>query len=483
MAASLLASIIVSIAFVVAVFAVWTVIGPSDVMTRSPGSKTPAGKRSRPRRVPDVGTDEPHVVVLGSGFAGVAAVRALTGAPFRVTIVDQNPYSLFRPLLYQVATGGLNPGDITFPLRTLSARQGARFRQANATGIDHEHRLVLVDEGAPIHYDYLVTSIGSTTNHFGVRGAAEHTLSMYTRADALGVRSAIFGRLERIAARSAPGTGMFTTVIVGGGPTGVEIAGAVADLKRAMLAPTFPELDPSKINVILVEATDALLPQFDEKLQEYTYRHLTRYGVDVRLGTAITEVTEDQVVLKDGTSLPADLVIWAAGVTAHHEITDVAWGLPVGNGGRIIIEDDLRIHGRDREFAVGDAAINPKNPMPQLSAPAIQMGRHAARQIRRLERGDPTKPFHYLDRGLVAVLGTRSAVIQLSIGLNFTGFVAFVGWVGLHVLALLGGRNRVATMINLIYRYMIWPRQAGAIIGDAQTEVAKTLTTYPKGPR
>jgi NADH:ubiquinone reductase (H+-translocating) len=411
-------------------------------------------------------TDEPQVVVLGAGFAGVSALRALADAPVRVTLVDEHPYNTFRPLLYQVATGGLNPGDITFPLRYLSARRHARYRRAKVTGIDHDGRRVLVDEGAPIEYDYLIIGVGSTTNHFGVPGAAEHTLSMYTRADALGVRDAIFGGVEKIAGQSATGTGRYTIVVVGGGPTGVEMAGAIAGLRSAMLAPTFPELNPSEIKVVLVEMMDALLLPFDKKLQQYTYRHLIKRGVDVRLGTAISAVAKDHVELKDGTSIRADLVIWAAGVAGHPEVTQ--WGLPLGRGGRIIIGDDLRVSDHDREFAVGDGAINPDNPMPQLSAPAIQMGHHAARQIIRLVKGEQTEPFHYHDRGIVATLGTNSAVIQLSNGLKFTGYLGWVGWVALHLWYLLGGRNRIETMINLSYRYMIWPKQTAAIIGDVQ---------------
>ncbi|MBO0811901.1 MAG: FAD-dependent oxidoreductase, partial [Microlunatus sp.] len=322
MVATLLFSIAISIAFVIFVFAVWTELGPPELLKRSAVS-SPIATRSRGRRrmrdTYAVNPDEQQVVVLGSGFAGVSAMRALAGAGVHVTLVDQHPYSTFRPLLYQVATGGLNPGDVTFPLRTLSARYRAHYRRAKVVGIDQRNRRVLVDEGAPIGYDYLITSIGSTTNHFGVPGAAEHALSLYTRSEALDVRDAIFGHLEKIASKSAPGTGRFTVVIVGGGPTGVETAGAIADLKRAMITRTFPELKPSEINVILIEATDALLPPFHPKLQQYTYRLLNKYGVQVRLRTVITKVTEDRVELEDGTSIPADLVIWAAGVTAHSE--------------------------------------------------------------------------------------------------------------------------------------------------------------------
>jgi len=406
----------------------------------------------------------PHVVVLGAGFAGASALRALADADVQVTVVDQHPYNTFRPLLYQVATGGLNPGDITYPLRTLSSRNHARYRRARVTGIDHDRKRVLVDAGPSIDYDYLIIGIGSTTNHFGIPGAQEHTMSMYTRADALGVRDAIFGGLEKIAGQSETGTGRFRIVVVGGGATGVEMAGAIAELKDAMLTPTFPELDPSEVNVILVEMMDALLLPFEKKLQQYAYRQLIKRGVDVRLGTAIAKVERDHVELKDGSSIPADLVIWAAGVAGYPEVAD--WGFPLGKGGRIVVGPDLRIKGHDHEFAVGDAAIDPDHPIAQLAPPAIQMGAHAAEQIVRLQKGEQTVPFHYHDRGIMATIGNKSAVVQLWNGAKITGFLAWISWVALHIWYLLGGRNRLETMSNLFYRYLIWPSQTAAIIGD-----------------
>lgn len=410
--------------------------------------------------------DQHHtrVVVLGAGFAGAAALRELAHADVSVTVVDQHPYNTFRPLLYQVATGGVNPGDITYPLRYLSARNHARYRRAKVVGIDKERREVLVDEGAPIPYDYLIVGIGSTTNHFGIPGAEEYTMSMYTRADALRVRDMIFGSLEKIAGESETGTGRFTVIVVGGGATGVEMAGAIAELKHAMLTPTFPELNPAEVNVILVEMTDTLLPPFAPQLRQYALRQLIKRGVDVRLNSAIAEVAEDHVELKDGSQIAADLFIWAAGVAGYPEVND--WGLPVGRGGRIEIGSDLRVKDEERIFAVGDAAIDPDHPMAQLASPAIQMGAHAARQVARIVRGEQTKPFHYFDKGTMATIGNQSAVVQLSTGQRITGSLAWFAWVALHLWYLLGGRNRVQTLINLIYRYLIWPRQTGAIIGD-----------------
>ncbi|QDP98392.1 NAD(P)/FAD-dependent oxidoreductase [Microlunatus elymi] len=406
----------------------------------------------------------PHVVVLGAGFAGASALMELAHANVQVTVIDQHPYNTFRPLLYQVATGGLNPGDITYPLRHLSARNNARYRRAKVTGIDEERRQVLVDNGSPIDYDYVIIGIGSTTNHFGVPGAAEHSMSMYTRADALRVRDAIFGGLEKIAGESETGTGRFNVIVVGGGATGVEMAGAIAELKHAMLTPTFPELNPSEVNVILVEMTDSLLAPFDPSLQKYALRQLIQRGVDVRLKTAIAEVAKDHVRLKGDSTIRADLVVWAAGVAGYRELAD--WGLPTGKGGRVIIGDDLQVRDHDRLYAVGDTAINPDAPLPQLAPPAMQMGTHAARQIVRRTRGLPTEPFQYHDKGILATIGNRSAVVQLAGGIKITGTLAWIAWVALHLWFLLGGRNRVETLINLAYRYVIWPRQTGAIIGD-----------------
>jgi NADH dehydrogenase len=220
----------------------------------------------------------------------------------------------------------------------------------------------------------------------------------------------------------------------------------------------------------LVEMTDALLLPFDKKLQEYARRQLIKRGVDVRLGTAIEKVHEDRVDLKDGNSIRADLVIWAAGVAGHPVIQ--GWGLPTGKGGRIVINDDLRVRDHDRIFAVGDTAVNPDNPVPMLAQPAIQMGEHAGRQVARLIKGEPTEPFSYHDKGTMATIGNRSAVVQLATGQKITGPLAWVAWLALHLWFLLGGRNRIQTLVSLAFRYALWPRQAAAIIGDVHTPAA-----------
>ena len=408
----------------------------------------------------------PHVVIIGAGFGGLSATEELAKEGFRVTLLDRFPYNTFQPLLYQVATGGLNPGDVTYSLRYFAARhEGVRFRVAEVVGIDHDQQEVICGDGVRVGFDYLIIGTGITTNHFGIPGAAEYTMSMYTRAEALKVRDTIFGSLEIIAGQSDPNTAGFTTVIVGGGPTGVEMAGQLAELKTQMVPLTYPELNPARLHVVLVEMTDHLLTPFDDSLRKYTLQELIKRGVDVRLNTAITEVEPDRVDFKDGSSMPVDLVIWAAGVSGDPRVRD--WGLPIGRAGRIEVNRDTRVMGEERIFAIGDASVIVDNPLPQLGQPAIQMGKFAARQIARLHRGLDTQDFSYHDKGIMATIGRGDAVLQMPIGLKMKGVPAWAGWIVLHIAYLLGGRNRLQTLINLGARYF-GPRRSNAIVGDVQ---------------
>jgi NADH:ubiquinone reductase (H+-translocating) len=406
----------------------------------------------------------PHVVIVGAGFGGLSATEELSKEGFRVTLLDRFPYNTFQPLLYQVATGGLNPGDVTYSLRYYAARhEGVRFRVAEVVGIDHDQQEVICDDGVRVGYDYLIIGTGITTNHFGIPGAAEYTMSMYTRAEALKVRDTIFGSMEIIAGQSDPNTGEFTVVIVGGGPTGVEMAGQLAELKTQALPMTYPELNPARVHVVLVEMTNNLLPPFEDSLRKYTLQELIKRGVDVRLNTAITEIEPDRVDFKDGSSMPVDLVIWAAGVSGYQRMRD--WGLPIGRAGRIEVNEDTRVVGEERIFAIGDAAVIVNNPLPQLGQPALQMGKFAAKQIARLHRGLETQSFHYFDKGFMATIGRGDAVLQMPIGIKLKGVLAWIGWIVLHIAYLLGGRNRVQTLINLGARYF-GPRRSNAIVGD-----------------
>jgi NADH dehydrogenase len=416
----------------------------------------------------------PHVVVIGGGFGGLSATETLAKEGFRVTLIDRHPYNTFQPLLYQVATGGLNAGDVTYSLRYFSARyRNVSFRRTTAIGLDHEKREVLCDDGVNIGYDYLIVANGITTNHFGIPGAAEYSVSMYTRAEALRVRDMIFGGIETIAGMSEEHTGGFTVVVVGGGATGVEIAGQLAELKSHAVPVVWPELNPALMHVVLVEMGPALLAPFDDKLRRYTLRELVKRGVDVRLKTAISEVHADRVDFKSGQTMQADLVIWAAGVSGYPLLRD--WGLPLGRGGRIEVNSDLSTTNDERVFAIGDASVIVDNPLPQLAQPALQTGKHAAQQITRIHLGQPTVPFEYHNKGTMATIGRADAVVQLPNGLKLTGIFAWLGWIALHIMFLLGSRNRVQTLINLAVRYSGLGR-SGVIVGDvAETPRLKAI--------
>ncbi len=405
--------------------------------------------------------DAPRVIVAGAGFAGLAAVAELARAGMQVMLVDRNGYSTFQPLLYQVATAGLNPGDVVYSARAFTRRHGARFRLGELTGIDAVHRRITLADGGEFEYDYLVVATGVSAAYYGVSGAAENSLGLYTRRDAVALRDHIMARLERL--DIGPGKDVNFT-IVGGGATGVELAGALAELRETALDAAFPEVDLANVHITLVEMAPVLLAPFDPALQEYAHQELVRRGVEVRLSTEIREVTRDRVLLANGEDLPSDVTIWAAGVAAP--AVAGRWGLPQGRGGRILTGPDLRAHGQDRVFAAGDIALVDGLPLPQLAQPAIQSGRHAARQVGRLVEGRGTVPLVYHDKGIMATVGRRSAVVQLPRGVRVRGTLAWLAWLGLHLVTLLGGRNRLSALINLSWRYVSWGHGGGVIVGD-----------------
>jgi NADH dehydrogenase len=412
-------------------------------------------------------TDSARVVIVGAGFAGLTAVKGLRKAGARVTVIDRNLYSTFQPLLYQVATGGLNPGDVAYPVGGVTTRRDARYIRDQLVAIDQDARVVRLVGGREIGYDYLILATGMSANYFGIPGAEENTFGLYTRADAIVLRDHIMNGFEWLSAN--PGAKQeFAVTIAGGGATGVELAGTLGELRSTVLRSTFPDVDPARMQIRLGEMAPELLMPFNKKLREYTRRQLVDRGVDIRLNTEIREVAPDHVLLADGTSLRSDLTVWTAGVAAHHSVAD--WGLPQGKNGRLLVQPDLRIQGSDRIFAAGDMALDQKNPSPQLAQPAIQEGRHAAAQIVRLLHGQPTEPFKYHDKGTMATIGRRSAVVELAHGMRITGTLAWFAWLGLHLLYLLGNRNRVATMINLSWRYIAWGHGGGVIVGDEPTE-------------
>jgi len=407
--------------------------------------------------------DAPHAVICGAGFGGLSAIKRLTRAGMRVTLVDGHLYSTFQPLLYQVATAGLNPGDVAYPAGGFGGRYGAIFRRGELAAIDPASRRIKLGNGLELGYDYLILATGVSASYYGIDGAAEHTFGLYTRDDAIVLRNHLMAGFERLSVADSD----LAITVIGGGATGVELAGTLAELRRTVLRATFPDVDPSRVHVRLIEMAPALLGPFHPKLREYARVQLAKRGVEIRLNTRIAEVTAEHVLLADGEKLRSDITVWAAGVAAPEAVA--GWGLPQGKGGRIVVGSDLRVQGQDRIFAAGDIAVNPDDPTPQLAQPALQMGRHAAAQIVRLERGLPTEPFAYHDKGLMATIGRRSAVVQLAGRLRWLrlrGTLAWLAWFALHLVYLLGGRNRVSTLVNLIFRYVAWGHGGAVIVGD-----------------
>jgi len=402
----------------------------------------------------------PHVVICGAGFGGLSAISRLTRAGLRVTLVDGHLYSTFQPLLYQVATGGLNPGDVAYPAGGFADRYGANFRRGQLAAIDTVSRRVRLGNGLELEYDYLILATGVSASYYGIKGAAENTFGLYTRTDAIVLRDHLMAAFERLSVSD----GDLDITVVGGGATGVELAGTAAELRATVIRATFPDVNPDRVHVRLVEAGPSLLGPFDAKLRDYARAQLLDRGVEVRLNAKINEVTAGHVCLDGGENLQSDITVWAAGVAASSAVP--GWGLPQGKNGRILIGPDLRVQSQDRIFAAGDIALNPEDPTPQLAQPALQMGKHAARQIVLLERKEPTQTFRYHDKGTMATIGRRSAVVQLAGGLRLRGTLAWLAWFALHLIYLLGGRNRASTLVNLTFRYLFWGRGGAVIVGD-----------------
>jgi NADH dehydrogenase len=409
--------------------------------------------------------DRKRVVVLGGGFGGLAAVRAMTKLEADVVLVDRHAYNTFQPLLYQVATAGLNPGDITYFLRSRRAHQkNLQFVKGDVRRVDPVARRVDLDKGLSLDYDYLVVATGVTTNYFGVPGAEEHALALYTRAQALAVRDKMFTDLERAVRQQQPHD--LRVLVVGGGATGVEMAGSLAELRNNSARTLYPELDIDRMHITLVEMAPQLLTPFPRRSQRYARRALEKRGVQLRLSTMVKEVRPDGVVVDDGEFIHAGLVIWASGIKVPETISE--WGLPQGKGGRIDVGPDLRVKGFDDVFAVGDIAVSPE-ALAQLAQPALQGGKHAGKQIGRLLEGKPTEEFHYFDEGILATIGRSSAVAKIPYLPPINGFLAWLIWLFVHIMYLLGNRNRIATIVNLSVRYLSWSRSHNAIVGEVET--------------
>ncbi|HEY3352763.1 MAG TPA: NAD(P)/FAD-dependent oxidoreductase [Polyangia bacterium] len=407
----------------------------------------------------------PHVVIVGGGFGGLYAARALRRAGVRITLVDRRNHHLFQPLLYQVATAALNPSDIATPIRRILRRQrNVEVVLAEATGIDVPGRRVILRDGA-LDYDYLILATGVTHSYFGHDAWEASAPGLKTIEDALEVRRRILLAYEA-AERETDGERRrewLTFALVGGGPTGVELAGAIAEIARHVLQRDFRHIDPRVSRVLLLEAGPRILPSFAPVLSAKATRTLAGLGVEVRTGARVTGIDERGVTLGDE-RVAARTVLWAAGVEGSALARSL--GVPLDRAGRVLVNPDLTLPGAPAVAVVGDLAALTQDgaPLPGVAPVAIQAGRHAAANIRRALRGQPLTPFRYADRGALATIGRAAAVAERG-RVRLAGFLAWVLWLLVHIFWLIGFRNRFLVLSEWAWTYLRYERGARLITG------------------
>ncbi len=411
--------------------------------------------------------DTAEVVIIGGGFAGLYAAQALRRAPVRVTVLDRRNHHLFQPLLYQVATAGLNPSDIAYPIRTVLRRQkNARVLLADVSRVDTASRTVEYDAGS-IQYDYLVVATGATHSYFGHPEWAGLAPGLKTIEDALDMRGRVFlayEEAERTLDRAEQAE-CLTFVVVGGGPTGVELAGTLAEIAHHSMKRDFRTIDPDDARVVLIEGVDRVLPSYPEKLSQAARRQLEKLGVTVRTGCMVTAIDPHGVTLgADSERIPARTVLWAAGVAASPLARSL--GAPLDRAGRVQVQPDLTLPGHPEVFVIGDLAALTCDgaPVPGVAPAAIQEGKHAAGNIRRAIGGEALAPFRYRDKGSLATIGRAAAVASFK-RFKLTGFLAWWAWWAIHIFFLIGFRSRLLVMFGWAWSYVTFQRSARLITG------------------
>jgi len=410
----------------------------------------------------------PHILILGGGFGGLSAAKRFRGEPVRVTLLDRRNHHLFQPLLYQVATATLSPGDIAAPIRWILRRQrNVHVLLGDAESIDVAAKRVLLADGAVLDYDYLIVATGASHAYFGRPEWSRYAPGLKTLEDGLEIRRRLLLAFER--AEREPDADrqqrLLTFVIVGGGPTGVELAGTLAEIARRTLRDEFRAIDTSRARIILVEAGATILPAFPEKLRTASRVSLQRLGVDVREGKAVTDITADGVSL-GGEQLLANTVLWAAGVAASPIVATL--GAPLDRSGRVLVNEDLSIPSHREVFVVGDAAAflhQTGVPLPGVAQVAMQGAAQAARNVLRLVENQPTRRFQYHDKGNMAIIGRGSAIADFG-WVAFSGVVAWFAWLFIHIFMLIGFRNRLAVLLQWGTAYLTFQRSVRLITFD-----------------
>lgn len=420
-----------------------------------------------------------RVVIVGGGFGGLSCARSLDGKPVDVLLLDQRNYHLFTPLLYQVATSLLNPSDIAYPLRSIFRRShNVRFQLARVVGLDLDRRTVRARTGEEIAYDSLVLATGSENDYFSNAELAQHTLGMKTLAEAMALRNHVLSCLE-LAARAdsvQERREWLTFVIAGGGPTGVEYAGALAELLKLVLGRDFPELEPGMARIVLVEGQDRLLGAFHRRLGAYALRILCDWGIEVRLSTLVQKATRERVVLSGGEEIAARTIVWSAGVRPNDPLGET--DLKRSRSRRLRVEERLRLREHPEVFVIGDAAsvIEGGGELPMLSPPAMQAGRYVARAIMDRARGATghRKPFRFVDKGTMATIGRHAAVADFH-GVKLRGTIGWLAWLLVHIYYLIGFRNRAVVLASWGWNYLRLDRPIRLILRGGADEVAAAL--------
>src|SRR5258706_3703936 len=407
----------------------------------------------------------PHIVIVGAGFAGLETARGLANAPVRITLIDKRNHHLFQPLLYQIAIAGLLPSQIAYPVRTIFRRQkNLTFQMRELTEIDFDAKYNKL-EGSVIAYDYLVFAVGGRTNFLGFDSFEQLGFQLKDIETAVKTRNHLLTMFEQASceADSEKRKSLLTFVIVGGGPTGVETAGMLAELITHVMRKDYPSLNLNDARVILLEAAPHLINAYPDGLRKATFDLLRGKNVDIRLNTKLNGYNGERVALADGSHIDSHTLIWTAGVKAAEIVDEL--NVEKAGSGRIRVEQTLQLPGHPETFVIGDAAFllnGNAQPLPMLSTVAIQEGKVTARNIRRMINGKEAAPFRYRDPGLLATIGRNAAVARIW-GISFSGFIAWVIWVFLHIYRLIGFRNRLIVMFNWAWDYLFYENQVRLI--------------------
>lgn len=413
----------------------------------------------------------PHIVIIGAGFAGLWAVRTLSGKNVQVTLIDKNNYHTFLPLLYQVGAAEIEPEGIAYPIRSLIRKySNIKYLRSEVSDLDLDSK-TLIANGRKISFDYCIIATGCTTNFFGIPGAESVCFKLKTLDDAVIIRNHILTCFERAAFCTGieRQNSLLTFTIVGGGPTGVEFAGALAELLYGPMRKDYPEYDINKARIVLIESSSRLLGMLPDALSSYTLKKLQSLGVEVMLETSVENITPMGVKIKEGATVESETILWCAGVKGSVEAS--GWRIPLAKDGRITISEDLRIKDYENVYAAGDAAwfeFNGK-PLPQTAPVAIQQGMMAAENILRQIKGSQTLPFSFVDKGSMVTIGRNSAVASFA-GMKFKGFFAWIIWLVIHLTNLIGFRNKIIVLINWSIDYFLFERAVRLILPSCCNE-------------